>query len=155
VAALGAAWFGWARLTGAWDLDSVQWHTIPVGVLLLILGRIVARIDRGLIELSGVVLLVAGGALDVGANGPVSLAGGALLAQLSALLSYGIVARRRVPLVSVLVLVGGGMGLQLFLISPWLIPLMAGCVLLGGALLLEVHRDGVAQWVAMWAGWLR
>ena len=62
----------------------------------------------------------------------------------------GISGRRPVPFVGVLVIVVGGVVFLIFRVNPWLIPLAAGLLLLGGAVLLEVSHEQVKRWLAFW-----
>jgi hypothetical protein len=150
-AALGAGWLAWFQLLVAFDLTGLQWHTVPFGILLLVVARIFDRFDPHHTEILAIALLMFGSAMDITQKGWLSWAAAGLLVQLAGLAVYGYRQRRLVPFVSVLLIVTGGLIFLVFRINPWLIPLAAGMLLLGGAVLLEVQHERVRRWLVFWS----
>jgi hypothetical protein len=89
--------------------------------------------------------------VDMAQNSWLSWAAVGLLTQLAGLAAYGYRQRRPIPFVSVLLIVTGGLIVLVFRINPWLIPLAAGLLLLGGAVLLEVQQEQVRRWLVSWS----
>jgi hypothetical protein len=153
--AIGAGWLAWFQLLIALDLRGLQWHTIPLGLLLLALARAVKGTNSRATELLAIDALLFGSATDIYRAGLVSWATVGLIAQLLALAAYGYRERRPAPLVSAVLVVIGGIAFALFMITPWLIPFAAGVALLAGAVLLEAHQERVGAWCAFWRQRLR
>jgi hypothetical protein len=149
-AALGTGWLAWFQALNALGLTGLQWHTIPLAILLLVMARVFDRFDPRLTETLAIDLLLLGSATDIAQNGMISWATAGLLVQLAALAAYGYRQRRPVPFVSVLIVVIGGGVFLIFRVNPWLIPLTAGLLLLGGAVLLEVSHEQVKRSLAFW-----
>ena len=150
LAAIGAGWLAWFQVLIMFNLTGLQWHTIPLAILLLGIARVFSRFDPRLTEILAIDLLMFGSATDVAQRGAISWATAGLLVQLAALAAYGYTQRRPVPFVSVLIIVTGGIVFLIFRVNPWLIPLVAGLLLLGGAVLLEVSHEQVKRWLTFW-----
>jgi hypothetical protein len=150
IAALAAAWLAWFQLLAAFGLSGLQWHTIPFGILLLGVARVFDRFDPRLTEILAIDLLMFGSMMDMLEHGWLSLATVGLLAQLAGLAIYGYRQQRPVPFISVLIIVTGGVVFVLFRVNSWLIPLAAGLLLLGVAVLLEVRHEQVKRWLVFW-----
>lgn len=148
--ALGLAWVGWFQLLDVVGLTGLQWHTIPLGIVLLGLARTVRQFPPQATEFLAITVLMFGGALDLYAQGLWSLATALFLLQLAALALYGFQARRVVPFASAVSAVVGGVMLALAAINLWLLPLGAGVLLLTGAVLIEVAHPCLVQWVVFW-----
>lgn len=150
---LGLGWLTWMLLLDALHLSGIQWHTIPVGIALLVMARFVREFPAEATEFLAIDALLAGAAIDVLGQGILSLASILLALQLVLLAIYGYRARRVVPFASaILVVIGGGLWVMM-LINLWLIPLTAGIGLLAGAVLLEVASDRLTTWIAFWQDW--
>jgi hypothetical protein len=151
--AVALVWIGWLMLLARLGLTGLQWHTLPIGLLLLVMARAVRRIDPGFTELIAVGLMIYGAAVDIKLFGGLfSLAGLIAALQLIGLFVYGYRAQRPAPLAVTLSMGMGGLLWLIFRINPWLIPLLAGVLLLAAAVLLEVERARVERW---WSDWQR
>ncbi|NDJ76658.1 MAG: hypothetical protein GYB65_10400, partial [Chloroflexi bacterium] len=144
---LGLVWGAWALALAALGLSGWVWHSVPLGVLLLVLARVVTRVDSGMTELGGVAVLLIGAAADVRTHGLLSLATVSFGAQVVALAVYSVVAGRWVPLLCASAVIAGGIMLALLLVNVWLLPLVLGVLLLALAILLETRREQVAGWL--------
>ncbi|MBI5957100.1 MAG: hypothetical protein HY866_00090 [Chloroflexi bacterium] len=153
VFAVGLVWTAWLVMLSRLGLSGLQWHTIPFGLLMLIMARAVRRIDPGFTELLAVGMMLYGAAIDVNLRGGVfSLAGLIAALQLIGLFVYGYRAQRPTPLAITLSIGAGGLLWMILKINLWLIPLFAGVLLLAVAVLLEVERARVERW---WIDWQR
>ncbi len=147
LALVGLAWYALLHIVGA---SGWQWHTIPLGVALLVGARAAGASDSGMIEQAAVGLLLIGGLADVRTEGLRSAA--ALIAALQGigLIVYGYRARRRIPFLIPLAAAASGAIWLVVRVSPWLIPFGLGLGLLASAVLLEVERARVAGWIDAW-----
>ncbi|MBN1681612.1 MAG: hypothetical protein JW966_15135 [Anaerolineae bacterium] len=148
--AIGLCGLAWTRALSTLELTAAQWYTVPLGILLLVLVRLVDRIDPGLTEVSAITLLAYGAGVDILNTGMLSLAAVVFGAQLVGLVIYGCHLRRVIPLVSAGAIISGGLALKVFLINPWLIPLSTGLLLLALALLVETRRNWLERWLSHW-----
>lgn len=149
--ALGFAWITWAGVLHMLGLSGAQWHTIPLGIVLLASAVWIERLDWSFTEIAGVGVMLLGGARDIVAAGTMlSFAMPVMILQLAGLLLYGYIQRRIVPFGSVIVLALGGAVIGLLWINPWFVPLAGGVMLLTGALILEVQREWVVGQITFW-----
>ncbi|MBN1564327.1 MAG: hypothetical protein JXA10_10845, partial [Anaerolineae bacterium] len=148
--AVGMLWLVWAQFLSAAGLDGLQWHTIPVGIGLLILARILADFPPQATEILAVDVLMVGSAITLHEHGILSLASVLAGLQVIALAVYGYLDRRAVPFISALIIVAGGAVYGVILINWWLIPFVIGSLLLAGVVLLETRQREVNQWIMFW-----
>ncbi|MEO8608415.1 MAG: hypothetical protein ABI690_11055 [Chloroflexota bacterium] len=157
ILAVAMAWLTWTFGLKMVNLDGIQWHTIPLAILLLALARIRHLKGAQLMEGAAVAILLAGGFAGIRSDGVMSAAGISLVVQLLALVCYGYIGGRRVPFTLGLLILGGGLIAAIIKINFWLILLSAGIIFLGGALLMEVQRKIVVRWYGdwkiRWQGW--
>ena len=155
--AVGMAWLTWAFALKLVNLDGIQWHTIPLAIVLLALARLPHLKRSQIVDGAAVAILVAGGFAGIRAGGIMSPAGISLGLQLLALVFYGYVGGRRVPFTVGLLILSGGVIAVVIKVNFWLILLSAGIILLGGALVMEVQRKSVEKfydgWKIRWRGW--
>ncbi len=142
--------FSWQMVTRALNTDSLLLHSIPVGVILLWLGRAIQRPERALIESAGVIVLLVGAVFEGNFENALSLTSFVLAAHLLALLVYGFVAGRRVPFASAGVVVVGGVVALAARVNIWLIPLACGLFLLAGTIIAEAQGELAEHWVRGW-----
>lgn len=141
----------WAMLLAWLGVSGLLWITLPLSIVLMALAIALDHPDDGAhaLEILGIFLLLVSSAwVSSSLPGLVLLLGGELLA----LLLYGCVVGRRVPFLAGLTLLTGGGIAGLLLLNVWLLPLASGLLLLGAALLLEVRREHVTQFVTAWRG---
>lgn len=149
-AALALIWMAWTFLLFQMGLHGWQWHTIPLGLILLILARTTARLEPGMTEQAAVGLLLYGGLADLHTRGLLSPAALIAVLQVIGLIAYGYREQRRAPFVIPLAAAGIGAIWVVGRINPWLIPLGLGLGLLAGTVLLEGERARVADWIGFW-----
>jgi hypothetical protein len=149
-ATLGMAWYCWWTLVAALGTNSILWHTLPVGVILLAVARMIGEPHDGLVEIVGTLALVAGGLSTVDRMHLLSSASLLLIVHLLGLVVYGYLARRRLPFISASVLLTLGLLYVVVRINPWLIPLLGGVLLIAATLLVEVRHELAEGWVTGW-----
>jgi CHASE2 domain-containing sensor protein len=74
---------------------------------------------------------------------------------LGGLMAYGYRAGRTVPFVTTFLLICVGVVGVIVRVNVWLLPLVAGILLIGGVLLLETNRHWVEKHLANWGHLLR
>lgn len=150
---LGVSFFfaalAWAFLLAAFNLHGAQWYTLPGAIVLLAAARFAGIHATGLENLAFGVILY-GGLFDTFHAGLPSWAAIILIFQIIGLVLYGYVAGRRGPFFSGLSVMIGGVFVGIFYINAWLMALVIGIILLGGALLMEVRREQVERWLWGW-----
>jgi hypothetical protein len=148
-------WMSWAVLLGMIGATSIYWHTIPLGIVMLLLAKQSDVLNRNGFEVYGILVLLFGSINDLTERG-ITFSSLVMLAGIVfGLLLYGYIAGRRIPFGVGVTLMLGGSAFQLYRLNPWLLPLMVGGVLIGGVLLLEVRRQWVEGWLLGWTNRLR
>jgi hypothetical protein len=149
-AGAGIAWLTWLFGLNAIGLVGTQWHTIPMVILLLGVARMMPAKSAAAVEGTGVALLLVAGLSAARSDGVLSAAGIGLSLQVVALVAYGFWFQRRIPFLAGALILASGMVIALFKFNFWLTLLFAGIALLGGALIMEVQRESVEQWLNSW-----
>lgn len=156
-ASLFLLWHSWVLAANTMQLNSLLWHTIPTGVILLVLARVLRHPAYTVLECIGTVLLLLGSAAGLDWRNPMSSQSLMLVVHLFGLLVYGYLAGRRIPFASAVMIAGGGLVLVVARINIWLIPLGCGLLLLTVTIVTEAQGSLVERWmkgwVARWQHW--
>ncbi len=106
------------------------------------------------LELAGILVWLLG---SVCTTGRISLAAPTLLIvglHVAALMLYGVIGSRRIPVIVASALLLGGLLWSLFRLNVWLIPLSGGVLLISSTLLVETRREVAEQWtIALLTRW--
>jgi hypothetical protein len=148
--ALFMVWLVWLHILDIFTLNGIQWAVIPFGFLLLGFSRRIDQKSGERLELSGIMLLLGSCAIDAIKNGLVSVGAVGAVLLLIGLAVYGYWAIRRIPFYSALVVSLIGLSGLLVWLNPWLLPLLLGMALLGHAVLIEVRREQIENWLVVW-----
>ncbi len=144
---LAIAGYCWAFLLETLHLNHLLWQTIPMGLTLLAAARFTRNTFA---EFAGTFILIAGSALSLDRTTLVALPTFVLAVHLLALVAYGYIGGRRVPFVSGVALLTGGLLFTILKIDVWLIPLVGGLLLIGGALFVETQHTLAETWLSRW-----
>jgi len=150
-------WAGWAAMLAVLDFQPVpvQAYTLFYGISLLVLARQLRIFDEYPLEFAGVCVLIYGAGVSVADSGMMSVSTLWAAFVIVALLAYGYRDGRAVPFFAPLLMVFIGTIGAIIYVNPWLLPLMAGVILIGGVLLMETQRGWVEARLANWSQLLR
>jgi|GEM_PF-881454 len=142
----------WLMVTQGLHVNNALIYSVPAGIGLLFLARIIRRPENTFLEIAGVLFLLVGASAGINLSNPLSLPTVILIAHVVCLLVYGYLAGRRIPFMIAAVVISGGVIGIAAKINLWLIPLASGLMLLTATIVLEAQREMVESWLQQWRG---
>lgn len=142
--------FTWVLVVNALKLEGVLWYSIPAGTGLLALAQLTPSRQYWVFEVVGVACLMVGAVVGMNFRDLTPAHVLVLGAHSLALVAYGYFGERRIPFMTTLTIMMGGLVWAIFKVNVWLIPLSAGVVLLAVTILAEAQGDLMEAWIGWW-----